>query len=108
VIDAAKVITAIHQNHDYSHSAGGEASVWKGPEAVMNRELAGRGEHVLTLEHATWRLTPQGIKRAMTLRDLYFRLDTAPVLFSYLHFLRRPMKTLTRFIIYIRAMLGIN
>lgn len=108
VIDATKVITPIHQNHDYSHNAGGETGVWKGPEALMNRELAGEGEHVLTLEHVTWRLTPQGIKRAMTLRHLYFRLDAAPVLFPYLHFLRRPMKTLARLIIYIRAMLGIT
>jgi len=108
VVDATKVITPIHQNHDYSHNTRGEPGVWKGPEALMNHELAGWGEHVLTLEHATWRLTSQGIKRAMTLRDFYFRLDAAPVLFSYLHFLRRPMRTLTKLIIYIRAMLGIT
>ncbi|MBI3041145.1 MAG: hypothetical protein HYY80_05825 [Chloroflexi bacterium] len=108
VIDATQVVTAVHQNHGYSHIPNGETVVWKGAEAVMNRELAGRGEHVLTLEHATRRLTPQGIKQALTLRDLYFRLEVAPLLYSHLRFLRRPMKTLTRLIIYIRSMLGMT
>jgi len=108
VIDATKVIIPIHQNHDYSHNTGGETGVWKGPEAMRNRELAGRGEHVLTLEHATWRLTPHGIKRAMTLRDLYFHLDASTLLSPYLRFLRGPMKALTGLIISIRSTLGIT
>lgn len=108
VIDATQSIVAVHQNHDYSHSQGGAISVWKGPEAVRNRELAGWGEHGFTLEHATWILSPQGMKRALSLRYLYFRLDAVPVLSPRLHFLRRPMKALTRVLIRSRSMLGIN
>jgi len=108
VIDASKVITAVHQNHDYSHIPSGEAVVWKGPEAIRNLELTREGEHAFTLEHATWILTSEGIRRALTLRHLYFRLDVAPLLYSYLHFLRRPMKALTRLIIYIRSVLGVT
>ena len=108
VIDATQVITAVHQNHDYSHNTGGETEVWKGPEAMRNRELAGDGEHILTLDHATWRLTPKGIKRALTPRDLYFRLDSLTVVSPHLHFLRRPMKTLTRLIIFIRSVLRLT
>ena len=108
VIDATKAVTPIHQNHDYSHHPMGEMSVWEGPEAMRNRDLAGWGEHALTLEHATWILTYQGIRRALTMRHLYFRLEAVPVLFSHLHFLRRPMKALTRLIIHIRSLLGIT
>ncbi|MFC1978084.1 hypothetical protein ACFLWS_07490 [Chloroflexota bacterium] len=108
VIDATKAITAIHQNHDYSHSIGGETGVWKGPEAVRNQELAGYGEHALTLEYANWTLTSRRIRRALTLRNLYFRLDAATRLVSYLHFLRGPMKMLTRLLITIRSELGIT
>ena len=108
VIDATKAVTAVHQNHDYSHNPGGTTGVWKGPEAIRNRELAGNGDHAFTIEHATWMLTPQGMKRALTPRSLYFRLDAVPVLSPRLRFLRRPMKMLTRVLIRIRSMLGVN
>jgi hypothetical protein len=108
VIDATRVITVVHQNHDYSHNARRKFDVMKGPEAIKNQELAGKGEYFFTLEHATWTLTPQGIRRAMGLRNLYFRLDAASVLYPYLHFLRRPMKALTKLIIYIRSVTGIT
>ncbi len=108
VIDATKAVTAIHQNHDYTHIPSKETGAWKGPEAMRNLELTRRGEHALTLEHATWILTPEGITRALTMRHLYLRLDAMPVLFSYLHFLYRPMKALTRLIIHIRSALGIT
>ena len=108
VIDATKAITAIHQNHDYPHPLDGETDVWKGPEATRNLELTGWGERAFTLEHATRILTSKGIKRTLTMRHLYFRLDAMPVLFSHLHFLYRPMKALTRLIIRIRSVLGIT
>lgn len=108
VIDATKVITAVHQNHDYSHIPSGETVVWKGPEAIRNLELTNGGEHAFTLEHATWILTSRGIRRALTMRHLYFRLEALPVLFPHLHFLRRPMKALAWLIINIRSRLGIT
>ena len=108
VIDATKAVTAIHQSHDYAHITSKKTGVWKGREAIRNLELAGWREHTLTLEHATWILAPEGMRRALTMRHLYFRLVAVPVLFSYLHFLYRPMKVLTRLIIHIRTMLGIT
>ncbi len=108
VIDATKIVTAVHQNHDYAHHPGGKVGVWEGPEAKRNRKLASEGECGFTLEHATWVLAPQGMKRALSLRYLYFRLDALPVLSPRLHFLRRPMKILTRVLIRIRSMRGIN
>ncbi|MFC1900287.1 hypothetical protein ACFLYN_01700 [Chloroflexota bacterium] len=108
VIDATEAVTIIHQNHDYSHNTGGAAAVWKGPEAVKNQELSGRGEHILTLEHATWILTSQGLKRALSPRYLFFQLDAVTRLVSYLRFLRGAMKALTWLLIKIRSALGIT
>ena len=108
VIDATRAVTAIHQNHDYAHIPSKETGVWKGREALRNRELTRQGEHSFTLDHATWILTPEGMTRALTMRHLYFRLVAMPVLFSYLHFLYRPMKVLTRLIIHIRTVLGMT
>ena len=108
VIDATKAITAIHQNHGYSHVPGGETVVWQGPEGKQNRELTGHGELAFNLEHATWILTPQDVKRALSMRHLYFRIGSVPVLVPHLHFLYRPMKALTKLIIRIRLMLGIT
>jgi len=108
VIDATEVITAIHQNHDYSHDAGGEANVWKGPEALRNQELAGGGEHTLTLDHISWKLTPQGLKKALPARAIYFRLDALLLISPYLRFLRKPIKAVTKLVISIRSILGIS
>lgn len=57
VVDASRVVMAIHQNHDWSHIAGGKHEAWKGPEARRNRDLAGEG--LCTLLDATWLLTPR-------------------------------------------------
>ncbi|MDD5509209.1 MAG: glycosyltransferase family A protein [Dehalococcoidales bacterium] len=108
VIDATQAVVVVHQNHDYSHNPGGTAGVWKGPEAVRNRELAGCREHAFTLEHATWILSSQGVRRALSPRYLYFRLDAMTVLSPRLRFMRRPMKALTRLLVRIRSRLGVN
>ncbi|MFH1135484.1 MAG: tetratricopeptide repeat protein [Pseudomonadota bacterium] len=39
VIDAGEAVTAVHQNHDYSHAPGGTEEVWQGTEAQRNRAL---------------------------------------------------------------------
>lgn len=108
VIDATKVVTAIHQNHDYSHNAAGSASVWKGPESKRNVELMGSMDRAFTLDHATLLLTPRGIRRALQPRYLYFRLEAVPVLFPRLHCFSKPMRALTRLIGRIRSGLGIT
>ena len=103
VIDATKAITAIHQNHDYSHIPGGETTVWKGPERKRNRELTGRGERAFNLVYATWILTSQGMKRALSIRHLYFRICSVPVLVPRLHFLNPLPKGLTKLIVFVTS-----
>jgi hypothetical protein len=58
VIDATAVVTAIHQNHDYSHRLGGVQEVWYGPEARQNRALAADMLYPFTIDDATLELLP--------------------------------------------------
>ena len=62
VVDASSVVVAVHQNHDYSYHADGEKGVWEGDEARKNYSLIGGWRHFCTMENATHRLTPGGIK----------------------------------------------
>ncbi len=82
LIDATEGLTAVHQNHDYSHKALGYDDVWKGPEAQTNWELAGGTEHVFAISEATHKLTAKGLKRALPLNNYLLKrqLDTIPVL----------------------------
>lgn len=105
LIDATKAITAIHQNHGYSYPIG-KTYIWKGLEVERNRELMGE-DHAFTMDYATFLLTPQKLKRALTMRHLYFQMMAMPVLHPQFHFLNRPMKLLTKLIIYIRSISGI-
>lgn len=61
VIDASDVITAVHQNHDYSHLAKGKKEAWTGSEAQKNLSLFGKGDLIFTIKDADWRLTLKGI-----------------------------------------------
>lgn len=45
VIDGTEDITAIHQNHDYSHLSNGFNEFRKGYEAIRNLELIGKGRY---------------------------------------------------------------
>ncbi len=71
VIDATKVITAVHQNHDYSHHPAGKAGVWGGAEARQNRTLAGGHRHVFNIHDSDWVLSSRGIRRACPMKSLY-------------------------------------
>lgn len=63
VVDATRVVTAVHQRHDYAHVRGGREWSYEGPEAVRNRELAGGSEHLYTIDHAGHLLTSRRIHR---------------------------------------------
>ncbi len=63
VVDASPVVMAVHQTHDYSHHPGGAEGVWLGEEARRNRELIGGWWHLYTIEDATHKLTPEGMRR---------------------------------------------
>jgi hypothetical protein len=61
VVDATRVVLAIHQNHDYSHHPGGQTGLWKDVEARQNYALLGKG-HFATIDNATHLLTPNGLR----------------------------------------------
>jgi hypothetical protein len=61
VVDATQVVLAIHQNHDYSHHAGGQEGLWQDVEAQQNYALLGKG-HFATIDNATHRLTQIGMR----------------------------------------------
>jgi len=96
LIDATEAITVVHQNHDYSHNLSGETGVWKGSEANRNLELLGGRDHAFTLEHVTFLLSPKGLRPALTMRHLYFRMRAIPILCPHLHFLAMPFKILEK------------
>ena len=92
VIDATRVVTVIHQNHDYSHHAQGAAGVWRGPETAQNVELVNGRDHAFTTEYATEFITPQGVRPALTPRSIYFRMRAWPILHPGFGFLLAPFK----------------
>lgn len=63
VVDASEVVTAVHQNHDYSYHPDGKAGVWQGDEAQRNYALLERGRCFATLDNATHLLTSSEFHR---------------------------------------------
>jgi hypothetical protein len=61
LIDLSPVVTAIHQNHDYSHS-GAFQDVRQSPELKRNRAMVGPWWHMYTIEDATKILTAHGAR----------------------------------------------
>lgn len=71
VVDATKCLTAIHQNHDYSHHPDGESGVFSGPEIQRNYALGSGLRHACTLHDATHQLTSSGVSRRLVPFDLH-------------------------------------
>jgi len=71
VIDASQVITAIHQNHDHSHSPWGKKNKAIGPEHDRNIKLAGGFANMMTLMDADWVLTQKGLKKPAFPRRIF-------------------------------------
>ena len=63
VVDVSKVVTAVHQNHDYGYHAKGYQGVNDDPESHRNRELAGGLWHLYTIADATHSLRTSGESR---------------------------------------------
>lgn len=103
VIDATKMVTAIHQNHAYSHHPMGKEGAWKGPDAERNRELTGGKDFAFHMDYATFVLTPQGLSPTFTPRYLYFRIRAIPVLYPHFHFLLALFRLFEKFVIGIRS-----
>jgi hypothetical protein len=72
VVDLTRVAPVIHQNHDYSHVAGGVEWVWKGKEAEYNLRLYGAAPHSYTFLDVTHELTPGGAIRRVRFRRPLF------------------------------------
>jgi hypothetical protein len=63
VVDASPVVTAVHQNHDYSYHPQGAKGVGFDDLARRNQKLAGGWTHWQTTNSASYVLTPQGVRR---------------------------------------------
>jgi len=65
VVNLSKMVTAIHQSHDYSHASLNRWGCYvSGPEAKENRRLAG-GSHIISGSTANWKLTHAGLKKEL-------------------------------------------
>ena len=106
VIDATRAFTNVHQYHDYSHHPDGTAGVWEGPERTRNIELAGGEDRLFDLRNATWILTGQDMKRALSLGHIYFRMRTTPILHPRLGFLLPLFKIFERLVMVTRSVMG--
>ncbi len=98
VIDATRVVTAVHQNHDYLHHPEGETGFWEGPEAKRNRELAGGLRCLFTLADATHLLTPWSVRPALSMTHVKRRLVTTPQFFPFLDPIMTPLIRIGRVI----------
>jgi len=74
VVDVTRVARAIHQQHDYSHIAGGQRGAYSGEEARRNLEIYGGVQHAYTLLQATHELLSDGAIRRTRYRAETFRL----------------------------------
>jgi hypothetical protein len=60
VVDASRVVTAIHQNHNYGYHPAGAQGVWNDEQARRNFALAGGRAHLFTIDDATHILEREG------------------------------------------------
>ncbi|MFC2010255.1 hypothetical protein ACFLVU_01755 [Chloroflexota bacterium] len=80
-IDATRMITTVHQNHDYSHYSTAEDAkndLRKGIEARRNYELLGGMRYAFHIWDTTHILTPAGLKSAKSVRHLIWRILRYP------------------------------
>ncbi len=83
VIDATRVITCFHQNHDRTYESVGITSrdpaeqLDTSTEARRNLELAGGRRHVFTLRNANWMLTRRHLLPALSLWYLWGRFKAS-------------------------------
>jgi hypothetical protein len=61
VIDASRIVVAVHQNHDYAHHPEGQKGIYEGEEARQNFAYMQGGRYA-TLENATHRFTAGGLR----------------------------------------------
>jgi len=84
LIDATRAMTAVHQNHDYSHHPQGKEGVSHGAESLLNNKLAGGPAHAFSLLDATHSLTTRKLRHKYDLEHLLRRFNTVHVLCPWL------------------------
>jgi len=72
--------------------------------AARNRELMGGMENAFTLDYATDRLTPRGIRPALSMRRLYFQSRAVPILHPALRFFLPPFKAFEKLVSMARSL----
>ncbi len=79
VIDLTNSLTAIHQNHDYSHLAGGRKHYFQ-PESTVNVKLGGGRRTIFTLIDTTHEFKNGSLQRKKLDRKSFFRrIETFPL-----------------------------
>lgn len=80
VIDATRVVTAVHQDHDYSHVPGGGGGrlAWLGPEAEINKSMV-PPDQLFQTRHATHVATKIGVVPALAPRRIVSRVRSRHV-----------------------------
>ena len=99
VIDATKLITCVHQNHERTYASVGlqgpmgETEFQEGKEARRNLKMAGGPSYLFTLKDANWVINANGLVRCpLTLERFSRHIETLPVLYPYLGPLLWPIK----------------
>lgn len=91
LIDATGIITAIHQNHDYSH-AGGFETILFGEEHQRNLELTPDKRRSFNIANVDWVLTAKGLTRPKQNLYRYWRaIRVYPVLHPGMGFVILPI-----------------
>lgn len=98
LIDATKVATAIHQNHDYSHHPCGRDGVFKGAEAANNLKLA-RGWVYFTIKDSTHILTCNGLKNAYNINVIRKFVNTVYIYCPAIGFTLRLLLVKVKYLI---------
>jgi hypothetical protein len=80
LIDCTRMVTSIHQNHDYTHVAGGVVGLGNGIEAQRNRQMVGGKPYFFTIRDRTHILTTKGLKRSRDGWTVWRGIRTASVL----------------------------
>jgi len=95
VIDASEAITAIHQNHDYSHLSEGKDEAFIGAEARQNMTLAGGEKTFLRISDADWRVSLTGLSKNRLNKQNWYRYLEVHCLVNKSSVLRIPWKVFT-------------
>jgi len=75
VVDASRVVIAVHQNHDYNHHPKGWYGVSQGEEPQRNLGLAGGRKYLRYIAHATREFAPNGQIRSTWVRRTRWEME---------------------------------